>query len=115
MSTVATKRHESGLMPNAGVITGEEDWINKRTSNLCANCGGQHAKCKRREFSLQAYTVLLLWQEMSPSAVDQPICNECYNELRDVLIDRSDEIELVTKKEDASIQAIRQKVNSLAS
>ena len=58
----------------------------------CANCGTEE-KCRRRDFSEQAWTVLLLWNEVDKSAVDQPICQPCYDELREVLIDRADEIE----------------------
>lgn len=60
----------------------------------CANCH-EDAKCRRRDFSEQAWSVLLLWNEVQRSAVDQAICEVCYEELRDVLIDRSEEIELV--------------------
>lgn len=61
-------------------------------SETCANCA-EVTKCKRRDFSEQAWSVLLVWDEIEPSAVDQPICQDCYTELRDVLIDRADEIE----------------------
>ncbi|MDD9950657.1 MAG: hypothetical protein OXT67_03735 [Zetaproteobacteria bacterium] len=114
MSIVATKRLESGPLPSAGVIAAEDTWMSKRSSNLCANCSNESVKCKRREFSLQAYTVLLLWQEMSPAAVDQPICEECYDELRDVLIDRRDEIEVAAGQAETA-QVVRQKMGSLAS
>lgn len=58
----------------------------------CANCGID-SKCRRRDFSEQAWSVLLLWNEVQSSTVDQAICEGCYNELREVLIDRADEIE----------------------
>lgn len=61
-------------------------------SENCNNCG-EDAKCRRRDFSEQAWTVLVLWNEVQTAAVDQPICEHCYNELREVLIDRADEIE----------------------
>jgi hypothetical protein len=44
-------------------------------------------------FSEQAWTVLLLWNEINPQAVDQPICDECYHEIREILIDRSEEVD----------------------
>lgn len=58
----------------------------------CANCGID-SKCRRRDFSEQAWSVLLLWSEVQSSTIDQAICDGCYNELREVLIDRADEIE----------------------
>ena len=63
------------------------------TSTECFNCGSE-SKCRRRDFSEQAWTVLLLWDEVQPAAVDQPICEDCYNELRETLIDRAEEMEL---------------------
>jgi hypothetical protein len=37
----------------------------------------------------------LHWEEIDSSVVGQPICNQCYGELRELLIDRADEIESV--------------------
>ena len=62
------------------------------TAQVCANCQTM-AKCRRRDFSEQAWAVLLSWEEVQKAAVDQSICNDCYDELREVLIDRADEIE----------------------
>ena len=59
---------------------------------ICSNCETE-SKCRRRDFSEQAWTVLVLWHEVQATAVDRPICEDCYNELREVLIDRADEIE----------------------
>jgi len=64
----------------------------QHTADTCSNCG-EDAKCRRRDFSEQAWTVLVVWHEVQNAAVDQPICEHCYNELREVLIDRADEIE----------------------
>ncbi len=59
----------------------------------CAHCQEQ-TKSRRREFSEQTWTVLLVWGEIQKSTVDQAICDSCYNELREILIDRSEEIEV---------------------
>ena len=59
---------------------------------ICSNCETE-TKCRRRDFSEQAWAVLVLWHEVQATAVDRPICEHCYNELREVLIDRADEIE----------------------
>ncbi|NBQ54177.1 MAG: hypothetical protein EBU49_11445 [Proteobacteria bacterium] len=48
----------------------------------------QDTKARRRDFSEQTWTVLLVWGEIDSKTVDQPICEPCYNELRYVLIDR---------------------------
>lgn len=57
----------------------------------CSNCKCM-ARARRRDFSSQAWTVLLFWNEIGKEAVDQAICDECYGDLRDILIDRADEI-----------------------
>lgn len=64
----------------------------QNVSEACANCSTD-TKCRRREFSEQAWSVLVLWNEITPTVVDQPLCDHCYDELREVLIDRADEIE----------------------
>ena len=74
---------------------------------VCKNCQ-EEERSYRRTFSEQAWTVLLLWKEISPEAVEQPICDSCYDELREILIDRRDEIELAMSEETevAKIRAI---------
>jgi len=61
-------------------------------SRCCNNCGLQSAP-RRRDFSEQAWSLLLLWNEITPSAVAQPICDVCYDDLRETLIDRNEEVE----------------------
>ena len=61
-------------------------------SESCSNCGTD-SKCRKRDFSDQAWSFLVLWNEVAKTAVDQPICQPCYDELREVLIDRVDEID----------------------
>ena len=65
---------------------------NQSSEASCNNCG-EHKKSRRRIFSDQAWAVLLLWHEVHAQGVEQPICDDCYQDLRNVLIDRSDEIE----------------------
>lgn len=60
-------------------------------SQDCAQCGTE-TRCRRRDFSPQTWSVLLIWGEVEKKAVDQPICDECYNDLRDIMIDRADEV-----------------------
>lgn len=71
-----------------------------KTSN-CNNCGTE-SSCRRRVFSEQAWTLLLLWNEINPQAVDQPICDECYHEIREILIDRSDEVDAAMQEAPAA-------------
>lgn len=59
---------------------------------VCSHCG-EKARCRRRDFSEQAWSALLIWGEIEPGIIEKPICDTCYNELREILIDRSDEIE----------------------
>ena len=80
----------------------------------CNNCG-VNAMCRRRPFSEQAWTVLLLWNEISPDCVDKPICQECYDEMRDILIDRANEVELAFAQDEKKIAKIRKKLAKLAS
>ena len=62
----------------------------------CAACCGQ-SKSVRREFSDQAVSALVLWGEIESNHVDQPLCNDCYFNLRDVLIERAGDIVMVAK------------------
>jgi hypothetical protein len=64
----------------------------QHTAETCNHCGTD-TKCRRRDFSDQAWSVLVLWNEVQAGVVDQPICESCYDELREVLIDRADEVE----------------------
>ena len=73
-------------------------------SNVCTNCSGE-VKSRRRDFTEQAWTVLVLWGEVHKRAVDQPLCDHCYNELREVLIDRAEEIEAALAAPPPQIQA----------
>jgi len=61
----------------------------------CSACDG-HAKSLRREFSDQAWAALVAWNEVSSQAVDAPLCNDCYFNFRDVLIERADEMRLLS-------------------
>lgn len=66
--------------------------MSNHVAESCSHCSTD-TKSRRRDFSEQAWTVLVLWNEVQGGAVDQPICDDCYGELRETLIDRADEIE----------------------
>jgi hypothetical protein len=69
----------------------------QNVTESCANCG-EDTKSRRRDFSEQAWTVLLVWGEIQKATVDQAICDHCYGELRETLIDRADEIAAVASQ-----------------
>lgn len=74
-------------------------------THQCSSCEGQ-AKSLRREFSEQAWAALVAWKELHPKAVDAPLCNDCYFNFRDVLIERADEMLIVAANAMASSKKI---------
>lgn len=72
-------------------------------SSSCSNCSTK-TRCRKRDFSEQAWSVLLAWGEVDPQVVDQPVCDDCYVELRDILIDRASDVE-VALSSPASLRA----------
>ena len=82
-------------------------------SHTCANCLA-HTRCRRRDFSPQAWAVLVLWGEVGKAAVDQPSCDTCYDDLRDVLIDRSQEIETALTQPAPQPQQVAQAAKAVA-
>lgn len=64
-------------------------------THKCSSCD-ESVKSIKREFSDQAWAALVSWREVSPKAVDSPLCNDCYFNFRDVLIERADEIRLMS-------------------
>ena len=116
MGTAAAKREKSKNASKsvlANDVQNEAKPQGKNAIGICQNCGVE-ARCSRRQFSEQAWTVLLLWNEINPSAVDQPICSDCYEEMRDILIDRTDEIERAMQQSD-EVARIKQQLSNLAS
>jgi len=77
----------------------------QNTISTCSHCS-EVGKTRKRDFSPQAWTVLVLWSEIQKNTVDQPLCEHCYDELREVLIDRADEIEqAITENQPAKVAA----------
>ncbi|MBC7660465.1 MAG: hypothetical protein H7249_12275 [Chitinophagaceae bacterium] len=58
----------------------------------CAICD-EERKIRQREFSSHAWTALAVWGEVSSSQTGQAMCNNCYSDFRDLLIERSNEVE----------------------
>ena len=76
-----------------------------RTLQECKCCGDE-GRVRQRDFSPQAWTFLMHWEEIDSSVVGQPICNSCYDDLRELLIERSYEIERTLAEEIASQKAV---------
>ena len=57
----------------------------------CPRCG-EEAKVQKRLFSDVALSALITWGDLEEELVDSAICEDCYKELRDVLIDNADEL-----------------------
>ncbi len=95
----------ASLPPSAIVKIGKEP-VDAR---CCSNCGQLGKTNRRRTFSEQAWTVLLLWNEVTPAAVEQPMCEECYNDLRETLIERNSEIETMMQNPE-QVQRIQQQL-----
>lgn len=56
----------------------------------CPRCQIE-AKLKKRPFSESAIAALVAWGELAEEIADEPICSDCYNELRETLMDRQSE------------------------
>ena len=69
----------------------KSSFSNDFLSDSCACCHGDIRSLKR-EFSSQAWAALVAWQEISIHVVDQSVCDDCYLNLRDTLIERADEL-----------------------
>lgn len=63
-----------------------------RSEVACGHCL-EESKCRHREFSPQIWSLLIYWKEVEKSAVNKPMCDECYSDIREMLIDRSAEME----------------------
>lgn len=74
-------------------------------NGTCAHCGSDH-KSTRRDFSNQAWSALVSWGEINTKTIDQPICGECYTELREVLMDRADDLAQVSMDGNPSKSAL---------
>jgi hypothetical protein len=60
-------------------------------ADKCCQCGLE-AKLRLREFSHQALAALVVWGEIEARNMDKAMCEPCYGDLREILIDRADEI-----------------------
>ena len=63
----------------------------------CPRCSNA-ARLEKRPFSDQAVAALIIWGDMEQSLIGQAICEECYSELRDILIERGEDIKKIDPK-----------------
>lgn len=60
----------------------------------CPRCE-MNARLAKRSFSEQAISALVTWGDMDARLIGQDICDPCYAELRDILIERSEDLKSV--------------------
>jgi|GEM_PF-3070640 hypothetical protein len=65
--------------------------MSKAIHAVCTVCC-EDRKSRYREFSPHAWTALLNWGEIDNPMIGQAMCDDCYTEFRDLLIERSDEV-----------------------
>ena len=63
----------------------------------CPRCGNA-ARLEKRPFSDQAIAALITWGDMEKTLIGQAYCDECYSELRDILIERGEDIKHIATK-----------------
>lgn len=66
-------------------------------SKTCSFCN-KNQKSSPREFSQAAWSILLAWDEVDEKDSQKPMCEPCYWDIREVLIDRSKEIDILVGK-----------------
>ncbi len=66
--------------------------MNISAQTRCAICD-EERKIRHREFSPHAWTALTVWGEVQSVQTGQVMCNGCYSDFRDLLIERSGEVE----------------------
>lgn len=57
----------------------------------CPRCG-LNERLQKRTFSEEALSALIRWGDMDARLRSEAICDSCYGELREVLIERSSEL-----------------------
>ncbi len=71
----------------------------------CAVCF-EERKIRQREFSAHAWTALTVWGEVDSTQARAAMCNTCYGELREMLIDRASEVELYARQSSNDLAAV---------
>lgn len=76
-----------------------------RRKDECPRCGIE-GSLQKRIFSDQAIAALVVWEELEESLIDEPVCNHCYAELRDILIERNDELSRISEKDLEKLKSV---------
>lgn len=63
----------------------------------CFHCS-DISKVRVRDVSTESWEILLAFGEVERSEVNMPICDTCYSELREVMIDRREEVQALLSK-----------------
>jgi hypothetical protein len=98
---VVQEREDSILKSSASQSKSSSGLFSVHFTHRCAACDS-HAKSVKREFSDQAWAALVTWNEISSTFVDAPMCNDCYLNFRDVLIERADEVRFLASNRSVS-------------
>ncbi len=61
------------------------------SEQFCGQCSS-NKRSKRRDFSFAAWASLSAWHEVVNTDRNCPMCDSCYQDLRAILIERSDEL-----------------------
>jgi|APSaa5957512535_1039671.scaffolds.fasta_scaffold386262_1 hypothetical protein len=67
------------------------------STSKCTRCHAE-SKLRHRQFSDQVLSALIIWGELQAKTVDKPMCDSCYDDLRETLIDRAEEMNAPVKK-----------------
>lgn len=71
--------------------------MNRSVRSNCSVCS-EDRKSRYREFSPHAWTALVSWGEVGTPNIGQAMCDGCYAEFRDLLIERADEVTLIAQQ-----------------
>lgn len=69
-------------------------------SQDCPRCGNC-SRLQKRVFSDQATAALVVWNDLDERLVGEAICEDCYGELRDILIERTEDVRKIQVKKDS--------------
>ena len=64
--------------------------------NYCHHCGTK-VTVRKRQFSDRAWSALVDWGEVRSETMGKALCDDCYVELREILIDRTHEMEKIAR------------------
>lgn len=64
--------------------------------SVCHHCGAE-VQVRKRQFSQKAWSALVNWGEIRSEIMGKAICQDCYIELREILIERTHEMEKIAR------------------